>query len=221
MVYDIQHLTKAYAGQTRPANKDITLQIDQGEIFGLLGENGAGKTTLVRQMVNLLRSTSGSIVLFGKPIDQDALHVPLNVGYMPQETHALNVLTVGEALFFTAHFHLNPIFFLVMPLCAVSLSGIGALIGVRARTPQEADALNLFLTLVMAGLGPVVIPPDRLPRILLVLGRFSPATYAASAFRQALLGPLTGQILVDLGVLTAMSAAVFWLVGRKMDWRQH
>jgi ABC-type multidrug transport system ATPase subunit len=39
-------LTKAYAGQTRPANKDITLQIDQGEIFGLLGENGAGKTTL-------------------------------------------------------------------------------------------------------------------------------------------------------------------------------
>jgi ABC-2 type transport system permease protein len=92
---------------------------------------------------------------------------------------------------------------------------------VRARTPQEADVLSLFLTLVMAGLGPAVIPPDRLPRILLVLGRFSPATYAASAFRQALLGPLTGQILVDLGVLTAMSAAVFWLVGRKMDWRQH
>jgi ABC-2 type transport system permease protein len=127
---------------------------------------------------------------------------------------------IGSA-FLDTSIHLNPIFFLVMPLCAVSLSGIGALIGVRARTPQEADVLSLFLTLVMAGLGPVVIPPDRLPRILLVLGRFSPATYAASAFRQALLGPLTGQILVDLGVLTAMSAAVFWLVGRKMDWRQH
>jgi ABC-type multidrug transport system ATPase subunit len=54
-------------------------------------------------MVNLLRSTSGRIVLFGKPIGQDALHVAVNVGYMPQETHALNVLTVGEALFFTAH----------------------------------------------------------------------------------------------------------------------
>jgi len=32
---------------------------------------------------------------------------------------------------------------------------------------------------------------------------------------------LSGQILIDLGVLTAMTVAVFWLVGRKMDWRQH
>jgi ABC-2 type transport system permease protein len=132
----------------------------------------------------------------------------------------LLTLLIGSA-FLDTPIHLNPILFLVIPLCAVSLSGVGALIGVRARTPQEANALSLFLTLVMAGLGPVVIPPDRLPRILLVLGRFSPATYAASAFRQALFGPLTGQILVDLGVLTTMAAVVFWLVGRRMDWRQH
>jgi ABC-2 type transport system ATP-binding protein len=103
VVYDVQNLVKVYPGQTQPANKAITLQIHQGEIFGLLGANGAGKSTLVRQMVNLLRSTSGSIKLFGQPIDQHPLHVPLNVGYMPQETHALNNLSVGEALFFTAH----------------------------------------------------------------------------------------------------------------------
>jgi ABC-type multidrug transport system ATPase subunit len=54
-------------------------------------------------MVNLLRPTSGSITLFGKPIARDSLHVPTNVGYMPQETHTLNTLTVGEALYFTAH----------------------------------------------------------------------------------------------------------------------
>jgi ABC-type multidrug transport system ATPase subunit len=103
IVYDVRDLVKVYPGQTRPANDGVTLQIRRGEIFGLLGANGAGKSTLVCQMVNLLRSTSGSIELLGQRVGRDPLHVPLNVGYMPQETHALNNLTVGEALFFTAH----------------------------------------------------------------------------------------------------------------------
>lgn len=103
IVYDIRNLVKTYPGQMRPANKNITLQIYQGEIFGILGDNGAGKSTLVRQMVNLLRSDSGNITLFGQSISQNPLHVSMNVGYMPQEPYALNNLTVGEALFFTAH----------------------------------------------------------------------------------------------------------------------
>ena len=69
IVYDVQHLVKVYPGQDQAANKDITLQIHEGEIFGLLGDNGAGKTTLVRQMVNLLRCTSGRITLFGELVD--------------------------------------------------------------------------------------------------------------------------------------------------------
>jgi ABC-type multidrug transport system ATPase subunit len=103
IVYDVQDLVKVYPSQSVPANREITLQIQQGEIFGLLGDNGAGKTTLVRQMVNLLRPTSGRIALFGEPIASDPQLVPASVGYMPQETHSLNTLTVGEALYFTAH----------------------------------------------------------------------------------------------------------------------
>ena len=103
VVYDIRDLVKIYPGQTAPANRNITLQIEQGEIFGLLGDNGAGKSTLVKQMINLVRSTSGSITLFGQPISRDPLYVPMNVGYMPQDGLALNNLTVDEALFFTAH----------------------------------------------------------------------------------------------------------------------
>ncbi len=102
VAYDVQDITKYYPGQKEPANKHITLHIYQGEIFGILGDNGAGKSTLVRQMVNLVRSTSGSIALFGQPITDDPLHVPRLVGYMPQNSSALNQLTVGEALFFTA-----------------------------------------------------------------------------------------------------------------------
>jgi ABC-2 type transport system ATP-binding protein len=103
IVYDIRDIVKLYPGQTKPANKQITLQIAEGEIFGLLGDNGAGKSTLVRQMVNLVRSTSGMISLFGKNIYKNPLVVSMNVGYMPQDGRALNNLTVGEALYFVAH----------------------------------------------------------------------------------------------------------------------
>ncbi len=102
-VYDIQNLVKRYPGQEKPANDSITLQINQGEIFGILGDNGAGKTTLVRQMVNLLRSTAGHITLFGQDISRNSHLVPQYVGYMPQDSDALNNLTVSEALYFTAH----------------------------------------------------------------------------------------------------------------------
>ncbi len=103
LVYDIQNLVKHYPQQKQSANNHISLQIHQGEIFGLLGDNGAGKSTLVRQMVGLIRNTSGSIRLFGEDIFQHPTLVSLNVGYMPQDGRALNNLTVGEALYFTAH----------------------------------------------------------------------------------------------------------------------
>lgn len=103
IIYDLQAVTKQYPKQPQPANYNITLQIQAGEIFGLLGDNGAGKTTLVRQMVNLLQPTSGFITLFDQPVAHDPLYAATTVGYMPQDANALNNLTVGEALYFTAH----------------------------------------------------------------------------------------------------------------------
>lgn len=103
IVYDVRNLFKTYPGATEPANKDISFQVRQGEIFGFLGDNGAGKTTLIKQMVGLLSSDSGDIRLFGKPIAHEGLYLPSLVGYMPQESHALNQLTAGEALYFSAH----------------------------------------------------------------------------------------------------------------------
>lgn len=103
IVYDVRNLVKTYPGATEPANKDISFQVRQGEIFGILGDNGAGKTTLIKQMVNLLASDSGDILLYGQPIAHEGLYLPSLVGYMPQESHALNQLTVAEALYYSAH----------------------------------------------------------------------------------------------------------------------
>ena len=103
IVYDVQNLVKTYPGAAEPANRDISFQVRQGEIFGILGDNGAGKTTLIKQMVNLLPSDSGDIQLYGKPIAHEGLYLPSLVGYMPQEGLALNQLTVAEALYYSAH----------------------------------------------------------------------------------------------------------------------
>ena len=60
-IYEVVDLTKRYAEASRPANDHIRLTVEEGEIFGILGDNGAGKSTLVRQMVNLVAPTSGEI----------------------------------------------------------------------------------------------------------------------------------------------------------------
>lgn len=66
----------------------------------------------------------------------------------------------------------------------------GALVASR----YEAGAISLTVTMVMAGLGPVVVPASRLPRFLVWLGWINPATYAASALRQAVIGPSTERL---------------------------
>jgi ABC-2 type transport system ATP-binding protein len=70
MLLEIDQLTKVYRTGTR-ANDGISLNISEGEIFGLLGHNGAGKTTLVNQVVGLLKPTSGSIRIDGRDMVGD------------------------------------------------------------------------------------------------------------------------------------------------------
>ena len=102
-IYELSNVCKYYSPNSSPANSEITFQIGEGEIFGLLGDNGAGKSTLIRQMVNLLRSSAGEIHFYGKLLSEQSLELPLRVGYMPQRQAAVNQLTAREALYFTAH----------------------------------------------------------------------------------------------------------------------
>lgn len=133
---------------------------------------------------------------------------------------ALIVTILFGSLYLGIPLSLNPLVCLVVPFSALSLAGIGALIGIMAHTPQEANNISLCLTLLLFGIGPVLIPASRLPRYMIIVGYFSPTTYAASALRQVLLGPLTPRILLDLAVLLVLSLATLWLVGYKMDWRK-
>jgi ABC-2 type transport system ATP-binding protein len=70
MLLTIEELVKIYRDGTR-ANDGISLIIDEGEVFGLLGHNGAGKSTLVNQVVGLLKPTSGAIRVDGRDVVAD------------------------------------------------------------------------------------------------------------------------------------------------------
>jgi ABC-2 type transport system permease protein len=115
----------------------------------------------------------------------------------------------------------NPLTALILPLVSISLSGLGALLGLMGRTPQEVDSLNLLTTLVLFGFGPVVIPLDRLPAIITHLSLLSPATYAASAIRQVVLGwPDRLPLALDVAVLAGLTVGLLWLVSRRLEWRE-
>jgi len=62
LALQIKDLKKVY-GKGVAANDGITMHIDAGEVYGLLGPNGAGKSTLVKQVIGLLKPTSGRITL--------------------------------------------------------------------------------------------------------------------------------------------------------------
>ncbi len=114
----------------------------------------------------------------------------------------------------------SPLLALVIPLCAIPMAGIGCLIGSWSRNYNEAGATDLIVTFVMLGLGPVMIPPESLPSVVLFLGRFSPATYAASALRASLSGNIGPAFWLDLAALVVISILMISVVGRTLDWRE-
>lgn len=96
---EVRELTKVYSSPRVVANDSISFEVRAGEAFGLLGPNGAGKSTLVKQVVGLLRPTSGEIRLQGLPAEQASRAA--RVAYLPQQALALGELKVAEAIRWT------------------------------------------------------------------------------------------------------------------------
>jgi len=82
--------------------EDVSLKVNSGELFGLIGPDGAGKTTLFRMLITLLLPDKGSISLAGKDVIEHYTYVRKNVGYMPGTFSLYQDLTVEENLNFFA-----------------------------------------------------------------------------------------------------------------------
>ena len=93
---EITDLTKRY-GDTLAVD-GLSLFVECGELFSLLGVNGAGKTTTIKMLSCLTQATSGDALLLGKSISRDAIQVKSLIAVSPQESALSRTLTVRENL---------------------------------------------------------------------------------------------------------------------------
>jgi len=85
--------------------RDLALNVPTGSMYGFLGPNGAGKTTLMRLVLGLLKAKAGSITVLGREIPREIPAALLRTGYVPEQPHLYQTLTVSEAMRFHAAFY--------------------------------------------------------------------------------------------------------------------
>ena len=94
MVVKVEALVKRY--DKLVALDYLDLQVQEGEIFGLLGPNGSGKTTAINCILSLLKYDKGSIEIFDKPMGPDAYDIKKDIGIIMQNVAVFDELTVYE-----------------------------------------------------------------------------------------------------------------------------
>ncbi|WP_416326130.1 ATP-binding cassette domain-containing protein [[Eubacterium] hominis] len=94
MMIQVNQLVKRYKDVI--ALDHFNMEVKEGEILGLLGPNGSGKTTAINCMLSLLEYDKGTIQLFGKEMNPDALESKQMIGIIPQEVAVFFELTVYE-----------------------------------------------------------------------------------------------------------------------------
>lgn len=93
-------MTKTYDGEVF-ANDAITIEVEPGEVYGLLGPNGAGKTTFVKQVIGLLKPTSGSIRVGPYDLVEDPDVARQLCSYLPQAQMPIQSFKMHEAVHIT------------------------------------------------------------------------------------------------------------------------
>jgi len=98
MILRTENLVKRY--RTRTVVKDVSFQVEQGEIAGLLGPNGAGKTTSFYMIVGLIQPNAGKIFLDDREITYEPVYrrAKMGIGYLAQEASIFRRLTVEDNL---------------------------------------------------------------------------------------------------------------------------
>lgn len=96
-LFRAEHIVKDYSNLR--ALDDVSIQVEQGKIFGLLGPNGAGKTTLIRIINQIIGPDSGQLFFKDEPLSQK--HIS-QIGYLPEERGLYRKMKVGEQAVYLA-----------------------------------------------------------------------------------------------------------------------
>lgn len=106
-ILEIKSLTKYY-GKVKGVD-NLSLKLNEGEVFGFIGPNGAGKSTTIRSVMNLINKTSGVVFIDGEVFDKGNVKLKKKIGYLPSEINLYDDLTVCEMLDYNESFYANDI----------------------------------------------------------------------------------------------------------------
>lgn len=99
---EIHKLTKNY-GRSRGIS-GISLNVEEGEIFGFIGPNGAGKSTTIRVLLNLIFPTSGQARILGKDVVRDSKEIKRDLGYIPSDANLYDQMGVREFFHYCSNY---------------------------------------------------------------------------------------------------------------------
>ena len=99
----LDRVTKKYGDVV--AVRELSLSIELGEMFGLIGPDGAGKTTTIRLMCGLLKVDGGTLRVLGRDPVKDHAHLTQSIGYLSQRSSLYGDLSVDENIAFFAEIH--------------------------------------------------------------------------------------------------------------------
>lgn len=111
----LKNLTKYY-GDLLAVN-NLSLEIEQGEIFGFIGPNGAGKSTTIRCILKLVNKTKGDIYIDGEEITENSESYKEIIGYLPGEINLYKEFTVKEMIDYSASFYTQDLSKRIKYLC--------------------------------------------------------------------------------------------------------
>jgi ABC-2 type transport system ATP-binding protein len=93
----VSHIAKSFG--SIKAVRDVTFEVDKGEIFGLLGPNGAGKTTTIRVLLDIFKPETGTVSVLGGPMTEEKKDL---IGYMPEERGLYQDIPLERCLVYLA-----------------------------------------------------------------------------------------------------------------------
>ncbi len=102
-IIEITGLTKVY--KKVKAVNNISLEIEEGEIFGFIGPNGAGKSTTIKILLNFIFPTSGEAKIFGLDCVKQSIEIKKLVGYVSSDVRYYHEMTSLDIFKYTAEFH--------------------------------------------------------------------------------------------------------------------
>ncbi len=107
VILEIKGLTKYY-GKILGV-EDLSLSLNEGEVFGFIGPNGAGKSTTIRSIMHLINKTAGSVLVNGKEFNRNDTSIKEMIGYLPSEVNLYEDLTVKQMLDYHESFYAKDI----------------------------------------------------------------------------------------------------------------